>query len=361
MTDAATSPLAQQLLDLQVAHHLEQLSGDALAATVSELATELLAAGGDARIADVVDEQVIAEIVRRALATVPGSKAVSEIVDLATTVLHEGPHEAHPLGEVVERERVEALLDAVLELHPALDRALDRLAESPLVATVASRFMARIVGEVVQANKAVAGKVPGLGSLVSLGSSAASRAMGAADKQVEALIGGTVGKGSTFAVRRLNRIVVDTVRDPTTREALLEIWDLVAQEPVSGLDRHLSRDQLAEVVDAGHALAVDAIGTDRAAQLADVVVTAFFERFGEHTPAQLLDGLGIDQDDVVADLVRLAPGVVDTLRESGELERMLRSRLEPFYASSEVAALLAGSSAPSRSSAGSASGTSSGT
>jgi len=340
VTGRVEIPLAQQLLDAQVAHHLDQLSGEALDETVSGLATELLATAGDRSIAKLVDQQVIAEVVRRALATVPGSVAVAEIVDLATTVLHEGPEEPHPLGELVERERVEALLDAVLALHPVLERALDRLSDSPLVGTTASRFMTRIVGEVVQANKAVAGKVPGLGSLVSLGSSAASKAMGAADKQVEALIGGTVGKGGTFAVRRLNRIVVDTVRDPTTREALLEVWDLLAQESVTGLDRRLTREELAEVVGAGHALVTDALATEHAARVVDVVVAAFFARFGDHTPTQLLEELEISQDDVVADLVRLAPALVDALRETGDLERLLRSRLEPFYASPEVAALL---------------------
>ena len=60
-----------------------------------------------------------------------------------------------------QRERVEALLDELLALHPVLERALERLTDSPLVGTMASRFMGRIAGEVLQANKAVADKVPG--------------------------------------------------------------------------------------------------------------------------------------------------------------------------------------------------------
>ena len=276
----------------------------------------------------------------RALATVPGSAAVAGIVELAMTVVYDGPDDPHPLGEVVHRERVEALLDELLALHPVLERALDRLTDSPLVGTMASRFISRIVGEMVQANKAVAGKVPGLGSLVSLGAGAASKAMGAADKQVEALIGGTVGKGGTFAVRRLNRIVVETLRDPTTREALLEVWDLVAREPVAGLSPYLTREELARVADAGHELAISAAATGHAARIGEVVVEAFFERFGGHTPTGLLGELEIAEADLVDDLVRLAPGVVEALRETGDLERLVRARLEPFYASAEVAALL---------------------
>ena len=38
--------------------------------------------------------------------------------------------------------------------------------------------------------------------------------------------------------------------------------------------------------------------------------------------------------------MRIAPGAVGALRETGDLERILRAQLEPFYASDEVTALL---------------------
>lgn len=339
-TASRAESLALQLLDAQVAHHLDRLAGDQLASTVTRLADEVLAAAGDHPIDGLVDREAIKHIVARSLATVPGSSAVSGIVELATTVVHDGPAEAYPVGELVDRERVVVLVDELLALHPVLERALGRLTASPLVGTMASRFMGRIVGEVLQANKAVAGKVPGLGPLMSLGTGAASRMMGAADKQFEGLIGDTVGKGGTFAVRRLNRIVIETLQDPTTREAVLQVWDLVSEEPVGGLGRHVSRAEISGVVDAVHDLAVTTVASEHVARLGDAIVEAFFERFGGHTPAELLDELDLSREELVADLVRIAPRVVDALQETGDLERMLRARLEPFYASPEVRALL---------------------
>ena len=307
---------------------------------MSRLADDLFAAAGQHPIDELVDREAIKAIVVRALGTVPGSAAVSGIVELATTVVYDGPAEPFALGELVERERVEVLLDELLALTPVLERALERLIASPLVSTMASRFMGRIVGEVLQANKAVADKVPGLGSLMSFGTSAASKVMGAADKQFEGLIGDTVGKGGTFAVRRLNRIVIETLRDPTTREAVLQVWDLLSQEPVVGLSHHASREEISGVVGAVHDLAVTTVANEHVAELGEVVVDAFFERFGGYTPTELLDELDLSREDIVADLVRIAPRAVDALRESGDLERIVRAQLEPFYASPEVTALL---------------------
>jgi hypothetical protein len=332
--------LADQLLDAQVRHHLERLSGEELSATVARVAEDVLDASADHQLEHLVDRDAVKDVVTRALGTVPASAAVGGIVELATTVAYDGPEEHFPVGALVDRAQVEAVLDELLALTPVLERALERLTESPLVGTAASRFMGRIVGEVLQANKAVADKVPGLGSLMSFGTSAASRVMGAADKQFEGLIGDTVGKGGTFAVRRLNRIVVETLRDPTTREAVLQVWDLLAEEPVVGLSRYADREEIAGVVDAVHELVVSTVATEQVARLGEVVVDAFFDRFGGYTPVELLAELELDRADLVADLVRLAPGVVDALRASGELERVLRAQLEPFYASPEVRALL---------------------
>jgi hypothetical protein len=333
---------ARKLLDAQVRFHLDRLTGDELAATVTRLAESLLTATDGQPLEDLVDAAAVKEIVARALATLPGSAAVTGIVELATGVALDGPDQHFTFGDLVERDRVEALLDELLALSPVLERALERLTASPLVGTAASRFMGRIVGEVLQANRAVTDKVPGLGALMSFGTSAASKVVGAADKQFEGLIGDTVGKGGTFAVRRLNKIVIETLRDPTTREAVLQVWDLVAAERVVGLDRHATREEITGVVGAAHELVIASASSEHVARLAEVVVDAFLDRFGGYSPTELLDELDLSRQDVVADLVRIAPAVVDALRESGDLERILRAELAPFYSSPEVTALLDG-------------------
>jgi hypothetical protein len=89
-----------------------------------------------------------------------------------------------------------------------------------------------------------------------------------------------------------------------------------------------------------HELAVTTVATGPAARLGEAIVDAFFDRFGGHTPTELLDELDLDRDDLVADVQRIAPRAVEALRETGDLERMLRAQLEPFYTSPEVTALL---------------------
>lgn len=333
--------LADQLLDAQVAFHLDRLAGDELAVTVARLAESLLDAADHHQIAHLVDAEAVKAIVGRALTDVPSSPAVAAFIELGRDLVVAGPTEPFPLSDVVDRDQVERLLDEALALTPALERGLERLTASPLVGATATRFMGRIVGEALAANQAMADKVPGLGSLMSLGTRAAAGVVGAADKQLDGLLADTAGKGGTLAVRRLNRIIVDTLRDPTTRDAALQVWDLVAAEPVRGLGDREGRDELSGVVDATHELVVSVLAHPHVVAFAHAAVDGFFEAFGGYTPTELLVELDLDRADLVADLVRFAPDVVGALTESGELEQLLRAELAPFYGSDAVARLLA--------------------
>ena len=338
-TDAAK--LAERLLDAQVAFHLDRLSGDELPVTAARVAEGLLDAAGQHQIADLIDASVVKDVVTRALTDVPGSPAVAGFVELAREVVQAGPAEPFPLADVIDRDQVERLLDEALELTPVLERGLERLTASPLVGAAATRFMGRIVGEALAANQAVADKVPGLGSLMSLGTRAAAGVVGAADKQLDGLLADTAGKGGTLAVRRLNRIIVDTLRDPITRDAVLQVWDLVAAEPLRGVGDEASAEQVAGVVDAARDLVVATLADPHVVALGHAVVDQFFASFGGYTPSELLVELDLDRADLVDDVVRFAPGVVGTLVESGDLERLLRAELAPFYGSEVVAGLLA--------------------
>ena len=171
------------------------------------VADDLLDAAGRRPVRDLVDPADIAAVVTRSLATVPPSDAIAAIVEMAVDVALDTPRTPYPLGDVVPRERVEALLDALLAQTPALERTLDRLTATPLVGVMATRFLARVATEVLETNRSVADKVlPGLGSLMSFGTTAASRVVGAADSQLQGLLGDTVGKGGNFAVGRLNKV-----------------------------------------------------------------------------------------------------------------------------------------------------------
>jgi hypothetical protein len=339
MTDGS---VAGRLLDAQVGWLLGRLTGPELPSVIGQEVDDLLAAGSGIPLNKLLGAAEIKDIARLLLDKVPASTAASTLVQVAADVAYAGPAEQFTLADLIDRDHVASLTDEVLGNADLAERFLDSLTESPLVATLASRFVGRIVSDVVQMNQAMADKIPGVGSLVSFGTSAAGKMFGAADKQLQQVLGDTAGKSAVFAMRRLNKIVVETLKDPGTRDAVLEVFDLYADKPVTRLDQLGTRDDARRVAGLLQDIVIAGAPTPPVLALIDALVDGFFATYGEHPVTVLLDELAITRDDLVTHATAIAPGLLAAAQESGELERLLRARLEPFFASPEVAAILEG-------------------
>jgi hypothetical protein len=333
---ATTGSLADQLLEAQVAWLIGELTGPALPEAIARDVDDLLLAGSRINLGALVGAEEVKGLIAFLLETVPASSGATTLVQAAADTAYDGPADTFTLADVIDRENVESLVTEVLGMTDLAENFLDQLTESPLVATLASRFVGRIINDFVAANKAMADKIPGLGSLVSFGTSAAGKVVGAAGD----VLGDTAGKGAAFALRRLNKVVIDTLKDPTARDAVLEVFDLYADQPVARLNQLGTRDDTRRVAGLLQDIVIAGAPTEPVTALVDALVDAFFATYGEHPVTTLLEDLDISRDAIVEHAVAILPGLLATAEESGELERLVRARLEPFFSSPAVAAIL---------------------
>lgn len=329
-----------RLLDAQVAWLIERLTGEGLSAQVAADVDDLLAIAERTTPAALVDPEAVKALVHDIVAAVPPSSGATTLVEAGADIVYDGPAGTYTLADVIDRENIERLTDEVLGGADLLEKVLDDLTRSQLVATIASRFMGRIVNDVVQTNRAMAEKIPGVGSLVSFGAKSAGKVIGAADKQLEQVLGDTAAKGAAFAMRRLNKIVVETVKDPTTKKAVLEIFDLYADEPVVRLDAIAEREDAQRVAGLLQDIVIAGAPTAPVLALVDALIDGFFRVYGDQPVSTLLADLDLDRDLLVRHADTLASRVLRSAQESGELEPLLRERLAPFFDSAEVAAIL---------------------
>lgn len=333
MTNA---PLADRLLDAQVAWLVGRLTGDELPDIVERDLRALLDLESRITLADLLDAERAKQIVRGALAAVPPSTGASTIVTMVADVVYDGPEASYTLGELVSRDDVERIAEAALSRTDLVARVLDDISASPLASTLASRFVGRLVGEVLQSNRAAAEKIPGLGALVALGVGAAGVVAGAADKQIE----GVLGMGATFATRRLNRVLVETLKDPAARAAVLEVYDLYADRPIPHLRDVAKRTDVHNAADLLQDVAISGASSEPVLALADALVDAFWGIYGDHPASAFATDVGLDHDALISQATSMAAVAVAVAHESGDLERLVRERLGPFWASPEVAAIL---------------------
>jgi hypothetical protein len=326
---------ADQLLDAQVDYVLHELSGKRLAQVIARDVDDLLDLGATLTVADVVDADTLKTVLRRVAANAGGSELLEDFVlALADTVYGLQASETHKLGEVVDREPVEALVVQVLGMRKLHERALSRMNQSPLVARVAQRFVTAIVNDFIAQNRQMAERLPGAKSLFSLGTSAARTVSRVG------FVNAAADKGTQMAIKQTTGALRDVFKDEHLRGAAMEIWDLHADEPLSELRAYLSADDLREVASRLHAVLISGRDSEFVGEAIDESVDALLERYGARDIASILAELNITRDDLVADLRSALPPILEAAKSDGRLEALIRARLEPFYRSKKVQTIL---------------------
>jgi hypothetical protein len=340
MTKTTLSPVAQQLLDAQVAWLVEQLTGPALADQLAADLDELLSSGSRLTLGQLVSADSIKPIARSLFTVVPPSAGAAAVADMAAGVVYAGPGHPFAVSDVLDKENLERLVDFGLERRAMLGEALDELANSPLLAAMISRGVTKVIADALAANKAVAEKIPGVGSLVSFGTKTAGKAVGAAAGAAEGFMGDAASKGAAFAMRRVNKIVIDSLGDPGARAAALEIFDMYAHQSIPTPENFISEDEVRELAAILHDIIVAGSPTEPVLALVDALIDGFFNVYGEHPVTVLLDELDLPRDTVLAYAAGVVPQILSGAHESGELERLARVRLAPFFSTPAVAQIL---------------------
>lgn len=332
--------IAERLLDAQVEFLLAEVTGERFAEVVARDTEAVLAVADTLVFRDVVEIGQAKQTVRTIVELIGGSPVIADMVGVFADSIydHIAANHDYTLGEVVDREPVEALLEKIFGMHQAQERILDRLTESPLVATVASKFVDKLINDFMQANRERAEKIPGVSSLMSLGQSAANRAKKVAADST--FVGDLAGKGALFALKRTNNAIREMLRDAPVHDAAMEFWDLHADEPVSGLRRYLTQKDLNELVLLCYEIAVTTREKEYFGLLLDECVEVFFTKYGDYTLAAMLPELGLTGDDIVAEILRYGPAVIEGAKRDGVLAGLIRERLAPFYSSDKVLGIL---------------------
>ncbi|MDR7171656.1 hypothetical protein J2W56_005416 [Nocardia kruczakiae] len=340
----AAQDVAAKLLDAQVDYLLAEVTGDRFAEVVARDVDDVLAVADTIVFRDVVSVEDARQTVRTVVNRIGGSPVLQDSVAVFADAIYDNIAENndYTLGDVVDREPVEALLEKIFGMHQAQERLLERLTESPLVATAASKFVDKLIDDFMESNRQMASKVPGVGSLVSFGTNAAKSARKAAEKASSGtFIGDMAGKGAMFALKRTNNAIREMLRDAPVHGAAMEFWDLHAGEPVSGLRDYLTQADLRELALLVHRIVVTTRDKEYVGVLLDECVDVFFTKYGDHTLGALLPELGLSADDIRTEILRYGPAVVEAAKRNGVLAKLIRERLEPFYTSEPVLAILA--------------------
>lgn len=308
----------------------------------ADLVDDFFELAADSPLREVIGPDSAKQAARLVLAAISSAPAGPHLAVETAARIHAMP-QARSItpGDIVERADVEALGLNLLRARNLQERILERVAESPSAATVASKFVTRIVSDVLNSNRAWAEKVPGVSSIFSMGTTAAKRMRSVAERPVEALLGDATDKGAAYAIRWINAALLELVTDAPVHRATMEIWDLQAELPVADLHSWLRAKEIRDITKIGHRLWASGATSPYADAVIDAVVDVVYEQLGDYSIPDALAECGIERDHLVEIVETLSAHGLERAFGVEALETLLRRRLEPFYASPAVATILA--------------------
>lgn len=337
-----TGDIAERLLEAQVQWIISEVSGDRLAQVIERDTVDVYALADTMIVGEVVDKAAVkasALVVIDVIQKNPVSESVVEA--LADAIYDLSANEKYHLGDVISREPVKQLVTKILGMHTMFEKGLERFTESPVVATVASHFVNRIVTDFAEQSREKAEKIPGMKGLLAFGDKTVGKVMSAGDRAFGQVIGDATASAAQYALRRTNNAILGVIENSPVEEGAMELWDLFAKEPVGDLRQFLSREDLRELAVIGYELITTTKNHEYLAELVDEVVEVIFAHYGEYTITQLVTELGFTADVMRQEITRFAPAVVEAAKRNGALEAHVRSRLAPFFSSDAVQEILA--------------------
>jgi len=238
------------------------------------------------------------------------------------------------------------MLDKALEFESLRVKLVHALLASPFYKTFASDLLFRGIRDYVtsQSENATqaANRIPGAGSMMKLGKSVLSRAKPDLETSMEQGLRSYIAKTIERTSERSADIVLSKLDEEALRGMGMEIWQDIKRLPVRALREDITKADIEDIFVLGYAYWGDVRRGEVVGSLLDTGIDSFFDQYGRVPLRTLLDDLGITEAMMMAEAMRYAPPVIKVLKKKKMLRPLIERELADFYASPEVAKILAG-------------------
>ncbi|MBL1078940.1 hypothetical protein JK358_31505 [Nocardia sp. 2] len=330
-----------RLTDASVAYFIDQVSGENLVAHADSLLRDIFDIEESLRVSDILDPAAVQGSTLAVIELLTSSTLNRNFFEaIADAVYDLAANDTFRLGDVVDRDGVRKLVATVAGMHVMFERGLDRFAESPMVATVASTFVNRIVSGAGEAVRTRAERLPMMKSAFSLGDRTVGRVLSAGDKAFGERLGDATAAAAQYAVRRTNHAILTVIKETPIADAAMEVYDLFAEQPVSDLRGFIELEELRALIAAVFDLVTTVKNPEYLSDLVGDVVGILLEHYGDYTVAGLVKEIGISPEFLRDEFCRYAPAVIEAAEQDGILADLVRARVEPFFRSEQVREIL---------------------
>jgi hypothetical protein len=328
--------VAQRLLDAHVAYQLERAHGPRMALLIDEEISALFEWLGFVKLGAVMTPEQVMGVIERFVIDVKVTGALTELSgEMSRRVLSSALSERTRVDEILRHESYTQFADKVVALDALWRELVHLVVQSDAYATLVSRALQRGLLDLVLRDDS-AGPQSHSARAVLEGLFAKLKPL--IEPRVSVMLEALIKQ---IARRGERRLLV--ALDPEAMRALVdELWDAIAPMRLSEAFTFISSHDLEDFVVLGYEFWLKYKKTPYFKEITREMVEHFFDKYGEESLLALFDELGISAEMISEELRTFLVPLLDHAKLTGWLEQRIRTRLERFYRSDAVAAILAG-------------------
>lgn len=333
--------LAAKLLEQHVKHELAALKGAKLRKFLDREVTELLRLADSVTLARLSSVDQIMGVFHRVVVDLAPADAVPDMLTALATAVLQAPVQADTrVGDLIDRDQFEALVEELVQLRQQRERMIAEMMAHPIYQDLVASLVYNGLVNYLYEDNLFAKSVPGVGSMMKFGKKMANRAVPGLDETFERRIKAWLADSLPGLIARSEQFLNQAVTDDELRHGANAMWRALEGCTIADLRDGLGDLELQELAAPGHEFWLRFRNTDYFEGCVRAVVEHVFEQYGDQPIAVLLQGLGVTHELIMAEVDGLALPFMDVLREEGYLEALVRRRLSSFYQSAAVRKLL---------------------
>jgi hypothetical protein len=331
------SDLRVKLLDAHVQHELSLWHGDALAQTLAESVQSLFRWCKQTKLDDVATRAQIVGVIERYVIELRVSGGITELTGEMSNVVFSSRASADTrLDEVVPPASYNEFADKILALEGLRRELISLIAQNASVSAIGVRLAARSLLELLAPPAALTRAL----SDVSLVAQLRERVVPRLEQQVAAGLAWYLSRQRERVRQHTEQYLLEEVDSERLRAAVDELWDRISSMRLSEVFALVGEQDIEDFVVLVYEFWLRYRKTEYFRRVSTEVVDHFFAKYGQESLYALIEDMGVTEAMVSAELHLLLGPMLDHAARSGALERLIRARLEAFYASASARAVL---------------------
>ncbi len=293
-------------------------------------------------LADIISAEQITDLIGRNVVAMPLPSGIAELaVSMSQRVLAAKANKATSIKDICARPAYDDAVAKIGSMEVPRRALIHSIVTSPIYTNEISSALYTGIKEYMLTENVLAQKVPGLASLIKLGSFAVNKTMKPLEAAVEKTIKAYIQSNLGNTIRRSETSINEYFDEPHIVKFGNAMWTKLAATRLSKYTQWVDGKDMADIVALGREFWLHFRETPYFKAVYTDLVKAVFELYGDMPLSQLATEFGVNEKLVTKELTSTLARAVETAKRSGYLEQRIRARLEDFYRSPQAAQLFA--------------------